>query len=214
MLESIHARCRLPHKAYFGAGTRGPAGFGLGRRGRGFAHSERVCAGICRAAGVAAGGAVRATASIYPPSPPRGGVDMKRNLQCLWVVLVGICGGNGVRKQRRIKGKGPCYGARRGAEEGVDGGAARAAPGRAGRPLPAVCALRVGATGGGAAALGGRPVRLRAPPEYGAAARDAWAGVRGYPLVIALAAPRRARRRTGSSGRPRCPRPPPERRGW
>ena len=85
MLESIHARCRLPHKAYFGAGTRGPAGFGLGRRGRGFAHSERVYAGIRRAAGVAAGGAGRATASIYPPSPPRGGVDMMRNLQCLWV---------------------------------------------------------------------------------------------------------------------------------
>ena len=39
---------------------------------RGFAHSERVCAGIRRAAGVAAGGTVRSTASNYPPSPPPG----------------------------------------------------------------------------------------------------------------------------------------------
>ena len=61
---------------------------------------------------------------ITPPAPPRGGVDMMRNLQCLWVVLVGSCGENGVGKQRRIKGSGLCYGARRGAEEGANGGAA------------------------------------------------------------------------------------------
>ena len=33
MPETVHARCRLPHKAYFGAGTRDPAGAGRGGLG-------------------------------------------------------------------------------------------------------------------------------------------------------------------------------------
>ena len=69
MPETVHARCRLPHKAYFGAGTRGPAGTGRG----GWAGLCSFGAGLRRDFPGGGGGRSYAGGEIHSPADGSGG---------------------------------------------------------------------------------------------------------------------------------------------